>query len=79
MLRKRFNIPDNFSKDTHLGNWMRKNFTSECEAVFIRDKEDRGTLTRKGSCFHHTEILCCMQNGNVVSMTTSENMFINKR
>ena len=47
MLRKRFNIPDNFSKDTHLGNWMRKNFTSECEAVFIRDKEDRGTLTRK--------------------------------
>lgn len=79
MLRERFNIPDGYAKDTHLSNWIRKNFTSECEGVFIQDKEDRGTLTRKGSSFHHTEILCCMKNGNVISMTTSENMFINKR
>lgn len=39
MLRERFNIPDGYAKDTHLSNLVRKNFTSECEGVFIEEKD----------------------------------------
>lgn len=78
MLRVKYRIPDNYVKDTHLTNWINKNFSSEVVGVFIEDKTSRGTMTKKGTSFHHTEILCCMSSGNTIKLSTSENMFMEK-
>lgn len=76
--RSRFKIPDDYQKDTHLTNWLRKNMMPELEACFIRDKCHRGTLNKLGTSLHSSEIICGFKNNTVVRLNTSESMFMEK-
>lgn len=76
--RKKFRIPDSYQKDTHLGNWLRKNMMPNLKDVYIRDKYDRGTLSKRSVSFLHSDMICCFEDGNRVQMSFSENLIMEK-
>lgn len=57
-LRKKFKIPDTYTRDGKLTNWFRKHLGMvNLEGVYARDTTFRDTLTKKGTNIYYPSML----------------------
>lgn len=62
-LRMKYRIPDEYQKDMHLGNWLKKNLVPNLVAVFIDDKASRGTISKSCVEIGDRDLILCLESG----------------